>query len=165
MKRSLFRTLLAVLGTAGLTIAAIPSALAALPTSGQCGILTVIPHSFDPDGVFDKTYHLDELAVVDFSTNTISYNLTEVTIGQTPVNNRHFSVHGKVAFTTSAGVFSADYPGNSYTLTFTPAVFNDANGTAVTLAPISYNLLLVNSGHTILVQGQGGVFHGVCQMF
>ncbi len=164
MKRNLVRTILGTLAALGLYVGSVTGASAALPTSGQCGILAVMPHTFDPDGAVNSTYHLDVLAVIDFSTNLISYNLTEVTIESVPPNKR-YSVSGQVAFTTSPGVFATGYPGNSYTLTFQPATFTNPSGATVTPAPVSYNLLLVNSDHTILVQGDKGWFHGVCQMF
>ncbi len=164
MKRNLVGPILATLAALGLYLSSTTGALAALPASGQCGILAVMPHTFDPDGIVNSTYHLNVLAVIDFSTNMINYNLTEVTIESTPPNKR-FSVSGQVAFTTSPGVFTSGYPNNSYTLTYQPASFTNPDGATVTPAPVSYNLLLVNSGHTILVQGDKGWFHGVCQMF
>lgn len=88
MKRTLVSTALATLTETAAYIGASPAVSAALPTSGQCGILTVVPHTFDPDRIAGTTYDLNELAVIDFSTGMINYSLTKLTVESTPPNRR-----------------------------------------------------------------------------
>ena len=97
-----------------------------------------------------STKGVNVLAVLDFGTNTISFNVTQVTIG-TP-NSYSTQTQTAVSFTSVAGPL----PG-SYTISFTPS--GSANA-------ISLNLLPVNGGNTVLVQGTSGgsgALAGVCQ--
>lgn len=95
-----------------------------------------------------STKGVNVLAVLDFNTSTISFNVTQVTIGNP---NSYGTSEASTPFTTVAGPLP-----NSYTITFTPP-----SSTAINL-----NLLPVNSGNTILVQGTASgasALVGVCQ--
>ncbi len=144
-----------------------PRASAAL--TGSCGMIVSVPHNYalgtmsgninTSTGAYNGNFQLvsagstkgvNVLAVLDFSTNTISFNVTQVTIG-TP-NSYATQTQTGVAFTSVAGPL----PG-SYTISFTPSGSPNA---------ISLNLLPVNGGNTVLVQGTSGgsgALAGVCQ--
>ena len=143
-----------------------PRASAAL--TGSCGMIVSVPHNYalgtmsgtinTSTGAYSGNFQLaspgstkgvNVLAVLDFSANTISFNVTQVTIGNP--NSYATQTQTGVAFTTAAGPL----PG-SYTISFTP-----------TGSPtINLNLLPVNGGSTVLVQGTSGgsgALAGVCQ--
>lgn len=142
-----------------------PGASAAL--SGSCGMVVSLPHNYvlgsmsgtmnTSNGNYSGNFQLatpgstkgvNVLAVLDFNTSTISFNVTQVTIGNP---NSYGTSETSTSFTTVAGPLP-----NSYTITFTPP-----SSTAINL-----NLLPVNSGNTILVQGTASgasALVGVCQ--
>ena len=165
MKANRIRILGGSLMALGALTLATPDAFAAL--SGSCGMVVAVPHTYvsgimtgsanGSTGVVTGTVQLvptgstkgvNLLAVINFTSSTISFNLTQVTVG-TP--NSYATQAGSAQFVTAAGPL----PG-SYTITFTP-----------TGSPqVSLNLLPVNSGNTILVQGttgSGSALTGVCQ--
>ena len=168
MKHKRIHVLAAGLAALGLFSGFAPRASAAL--SGSCGMIVSVPHNYALgnmsgtintgtgayNGVFQlasagSTRGVNVLAVLDFSTNTISFNVTQVTIN-TPNNSYATQTQTGVAFTTAAGPL----PG-SYTISFTPTGSSTA---------ISLNLLPVNGGSTVLVQGTSGgsgALAGVCQ--
>jgi hypothetical protein len=118
--------------------------------TGTCGILGSIPHPFQT-GVVGVSYNLDLLATINFSTNTINYNFTVITItlaGQTFSSN-----NGSASFTTAAGPLTGS---TTITFPFTPP----GGGAPITA---SLNVLPVNGGNTYLVQGNNVRMSGVCQ--
>lgn len=165
LKRKRFRTLLGSLAVLGVYGGFIPAASAAL--SGSCGMVVSLPHNYvlgamsgtmnTSTGAYSGNFQLaspgstkgvNVLAVLDFAASTITYNVVNVTIGSP---NSYGAQTGSVPFTTVAGPLP-----NSYTISFTPTGSN----------AISLNLLPVNSGNTILVQGTSGTasaLTGVCQ--
>lgn len=166
LKRKPFRTLLGSLAVVGVFAGFTPVASAAL--SGSCGMVVSLPHNYvlgsmsgtmnTSTGAYSGNFQLansgstkgvNVLAVIDFSASTIDFNITEVTIG-TP--NSYGTTVETDPFTTAAGPLP-----NSYTITFTPSSSSVA---------INLNLLPVNSGNTILVQGTqhgASALVGVCQ--
>ncbi len=165
MKNKRIRILASGLAALGVFSGFMPSASAAL--SGSCGMVVSVPHNYVlgtmsgnvslTTGAFTSNFQFDGagsvkgvnvLAVIDFNTSTISFNVTNVTIG-TP--NTYGTSAGSATFTTAAGPLP-----NSYTITFTPP----------SSSAMSLNLLPVNSGNTVLVQGtsgSGSALVGVCQ--
>ncbi|BAP88433.1 uncharacterized protein E1O_13020 [Burkholderiales bacterium GJ-E10] len=138
--------------------------------TGSCGMVLAVPHNYAfgyiasnssgyPNYVYlanpGDTRGVNLLAVIDFTNNTLSYSLTQVTIGDasTKTPNSYSSQNQSgVSFTTAAGPISG-----SYTITFTPNGYPSA---------MSLNILPVNSGNTYLVQGTSGktgALTGVCQ--
>lgn len=162
-----------ILGSSLLALGALtlvtPDAFAGL--TGNCGMVVAVPHTYvfgSVTGTVNSTGNMNGyaqlvppgstkgvnlLAVINFTSSTISYEVTQVTVGNasTGTSNSYSTQNGSASFTTAAGPL----PG-SYTITFTP-----------TGSPqISLNLLPVNSGNTILVQGTTGTasaLTGVCQ--
>ena len=166
MKHKRIHVLAVGLAALGLFSGFAPRASAAL--SGSCGMIVSVPHNYalgnmsgtinTSTGAYSGNFQLaspgstkgvNVLAVLDFSANTISFNVTQVTIGNP--NSYATQTQTGVAFTTAAGPL----PG-SYTISFTP-----------TGSPtINLNLLPVNGGSTVLVQGTSGgsgALAGVCQ--
>ena len=149
---------------------ATPDAFAGL--TGSCGMVVAVPHTYvfgsmtgtvnGTTGSFNayaqlvppgSTKGVNVLAVINFTSSTISYEVTQVTVGNasTSTPNSYSTQNGSASFTTAAGPL----PG-SYTITFTPTGSPQMN----------LNLLPVNSGNTILVQGTtgtAGALTGVCQ--
>ncbi len=165
LKRTLFRALLGIFAVVGVFAGYIPVASAAL--SGSCGMVVSIPHNHVlgtmsgnvnmGTGAFNSNFQMEGpgstqgvnlLAVINFTTSTINFNVTQVTIG-TP--NSYATQSGSAIFTTAAGPLTG-----SYMITFTPP-----GSTTLNLI-----LLPVNSGNTMLVQGtsgNAGALVGVCQ--
>ena len=97
------------------------------------------------------TKDMDVLAVLNFTSNTITFNVTEAAITASGVT---YSATAMTASFTAPTPGSGPVPG-SYTISFSPS---SASSTVVTL-----NILPVNGGNTFLIQGVGDPFHGVCQ--
>ena len=165
------RVLTASIAAIGVFAGFTPAAWAGL--SGSCGMLTAFPHPFidsylayngtvtsaasggyNMSGTITTaatgTKDMDVLAVINFSTNTITFNVTEATISASGVT---YSPAAATASFNPPAAGSGPVPG-SYTISFTPP----GSPNAVTL-----NILPVNGGNTFLVQGVGDPFHGVCQ--
>jgi hypothetical protein len=143
MKKNLLGLFLGIFVTVALFFGSpVTSAFAGL--SGTCGMLASPPPS---PGTNAFMYNV--LAVVDFSTSTISYNVTTLTFGNSPPPTLTQSSNSS-PFTLGSGPISG-----SYTMTFTPQGSNTA---------LIFNLFPVNSNNTILVQGANSPFSGVCQM-
>ncbi len=167
MKANRVRVLAGSLVALGALAGATP-AMAGL--TGSCGMVLSVPHNYAfgtvvpgtgstyPNLVYlahpGDTRGVNLLAVIDFTNSTLSYVLTQVTIGDANTNTANsYSTTSQsgVAFTTAAGPITG-----SYTITFTPQ-----NATAMSL-----NVLPVNSGNTYLIQGTSGktgALTGVCQ--
>ncbi len=162
------RVLTASIAALGVFAGFTPAAWAGL--SGSCGMLTAFPHPFiDSYLAFTGTVNttngamsgnittnstgtkgMDVLAVIDFSTDTIAYNVTQATISAT-------APYVSYAAAASSVQFSAPVAGpitGSYTISFTPTGSSNA---------VTFNILPVNGSNTFLVQGVGDPFHGVCQ--
>ena len=164
------RVLTASIAALGVFAGFTPAAWAGL--SGSCGMLTAFPHpfinsylayngtattasstSYNMSGTITTaatgTKDMDVLAVLNFNSNTITFNVTEAAITASGVT---------YSATPVTASFAAPGPGpvpGSYTISFSPSA---ASSTVVTL-----NILPVNGGNTFLIQGVGDPFHGVCQ--
>ena len=147
MKHRHLIKLLSAAAIVGCMGAYMPAASAAL--SGKCGILVNQTHEFSNPPV-GQVLTMDVLAVVDFTAGTISGQVTNLTIN-TSGNTISQSAVSATSITVGAG--PSTLPGSS-TLSFTTGSGN----------MVSFNLLPVNSGNTILVQGANVKFTGVCQM-
>ncbi|MHB8348449.1 MAG: hypothetical protein ACYDHM_15065 [Acidiferrobacterales bacterium] len=165
MNNKRIRILASGLAALGIFASLTHGASAAL--TGSCGMVVSLPHNYvlgsmsgtmnTSNGAYSGNFQLaspgstkgvNVLAVLDFNTSTISFNVTQVTIGNP---NTYGTSEASTPFTTAAGPLP-----NSYTITFTPP-----SSTAINL-----NLLPVNSGNTILVQGTASgasALVGVCQ--
>jgi hypothetical protein len=139
------------------TYSASAFAIAQIPGKGTCGFLLTMSYPFtylhgsDPgDG-----WGLDALGTINFVTKTISFNITLIDPAPLP------SVEAPFSFTTTFTLSPGPVPGSS-TLTFS---FPDNGGT------FTFNLVAVNGGKTILMQGfnpnaggQDGSIVGKCEM-
>ena len=162
------RVLTASIAALGVFAGFTPAAWAGL--SGSCGMLTAFPHpfinsylayngtatttsstSYNMSGTITTaatgTKDMDVLAVIDFSTSTITFNVTEATITASGVTYSAAPVTASFAAPVAGPV-----PG-SYTISFAP------NATST----VTLNILPVNGSNTFLIQGVGYPFHGVCQ--
>ena len=122
----------------------VTSAFAGL--SGTCGMLASPP----PSPGSGNQFMFNVLAVVDFNTSTITYNVTNLTFNSPPTPPTLSQSSGSSSFTLANGPISG-----SYSMTFTPSGSSTA---------LIFNLFPVNSNNTILVQGANSPFSGVCQM-
>ena len=147
MKHAHLIKLVSAVAILGFTGAYMPAASAAL--SGKCGILANQTHEFSNPPV-GQVLTMDVLAVVDFTAGTISGQVTNLTINTT---GNTISQSAVSATTITVGAGPSTLPGSS-TISFTTGSGNT----------VSFNLLPVNSGNTILVQGANVKFTGVCQM-
>jgi hypothetical protein len=128
-------------------------ALAALPTTGTCGFVGNFSYPFtylygnNPG----NGWGLNWLGTINFSTSTITINVVFID-PVPPLPPRQSQQSYTATFTTSSGPITG-----ASTITFS------VNGGSLAL-----NLMPVNSGNTILVQGgpvfSDGGFTGVCQM-
>ncbi len=116
-------------------------ALAAL--TGSCGMIATPPIS---PGATSATYNV--LALINFTNNTITYSSMDLTFSSGSITSSNTYGSKSITVTSNSNITGA------YTLSFTA-------GSGHTL---SFNLLPVNSGNTILVQGISDPFSGVCQM-
>lgn len=169
MKANRLHVLAASLIAFGALAGAAP-AMAGAGLTGSCGMVLAVPHNYAfgaigynsgnaaPSFVYlaqpGSTRGVNLLAVLNFTNNTISFVLTQVTIGNPTTNTPNsYSTQNQsgVPFTTATGLISG-----MYTITFTPQG-----------APaMSLNVLPVNSGNTYLIQGTSGTagaLTGVCQ--
>ncbi len=162
------RVLTASIAALGVFAGFTPAAWAGL--SGSCGMLTAFPHPFidsylaftgtvsgtnSMSGTINTaatgTKDMDVLAVINFTTNTITFNVTEATITNTNPPISYTAAEATDSFTTPP--VTGPIPG-SYTISFTPTGSSN---------PVVFNILPVNGGNTFLIQGVGDPFHGVCQ--
>lgn len=140
----------AVVGCLGLLmLAASPSAsaLAAMPTTGTCGMLVTMPAPVGQNFAVTSTNISSILATIDFSSTPLNIKLNEVTTDY--VKNSTPTVVGSSGFSTTTGTLTSLTGSSVSRLTL-------ANGN-------TYNLIAVNGGNTILVQGENKSFNGVCQ--
>jgi len=86
------------------------------------------------------------MAVINFDNSTINYNVTQMNWLST-ATGQFGEVTGTTSFTTATGPITG-----SYTISF-----------PVGSRTLTLNLLPVNSGNTILVQGGNDKIDGVCQ--
>lgn len=113
--------------------------------SGSCGIVATIPHPF-LSPYSGLAVYLDVMAVINFDNSTINYNATQMNWAST-ATGQFSEVSGTTSFTTATGPITG-----SYTISF-----------PVGSRTLTLNLLPVNSGSTILVQGGNDKIDGVCQ--
>lgn len=103
------------------------------------------------------------LAVVDFTASKISINITFVTYGFARPTVWGQALYTGIPFTTATGPI----PGSLAVTAALPAtlVTPNAGGPAVLFPAQSMNAIAVpvNGGKTLLVQGAGNPFSGVCQ--
>ncbi|HQT82007.1 MAG: hypothetical protein B7Z60_07065 [Ferrovum sp. 37-45-19] len=112
--------------------------------SGTCGMIATPPIA---PGASSSTYNV--LALINFSTNTITYSSMDLSFSSgvaTPTQS-----YGTKAITVTS---NSNITG-SYTMSFTSGSGNHT---------LIFNILPVNSGNTILIQGTSDPFSGVCQM-
>jgi len=130
-------------------------AIAALPTSGVCGFAVSIQYPFVY--IYGSSpgpgWGMNVLGTLDFGASKISANF----VLQNPIGpgTTESQVQVTAPFTAAAGPIAG-----STTISFTPS-----GGT-----PLTFNLLAVNGGNTLLMQGfnptagsQDGGAAGVCQ--
>ena len=145
VKKNLLGLFLGIFGTVALFFGSpVTSAFAGL--SGTCGMLASPP----PSPGSGNQFMFNVLAVVDFNTSTITYNVTNLTFNSPPTPPTLSQSSGSSSFTLANGPISG-----SYSMTFTPSGSSTA---------LIFNLFPVNSNNTILVQGANSPFSGVCQM-
>jgi len=125
---------------------------AATSLSGTCGMVVNLQQTFTVLGP-NNPLTVDTMAVVNFDSQQIWMNLTKATgdANYSPTARSNVSykseLYGPIDFKLAAG----PVPG-SYSLYFASENIS-----------LPFNLLPVNSGNTILIQGQNFKMTGVCQ--
>jgi hypothetical protein len=144
---------LATIAVASLALLTFSQSASAL--TGKCAVLINYPVTDFTTSGFQT---LNILASLNFDTNTISYNVSFFGL---PVSSQRNSwtatAVSDVPFTIAAGPISG-----SQTITFTRALISNG-GYGYPAKTISWNVYPVNSGRTVLVQGQNDLSSGVCQ--
>lgn len=127
--------------------------------TGQCAMVATFPLTIVPAA--NSSFLIPNMmATINFDTNTISYNMPIYSI---PANYQApwaVDAVSDVPFTITAGPISG-----SQTITFTRRAISrtPSNGFSLAGNEIKMNIYPVNSGKTMLVQGQNIIFSGVCQ--
>lgn len=124
--------------------------------TGKCAMVATFPVTVVP--VTNSSFLIPNMmATISFDTNTISYNMPIYSIPATYQAPWAVDAVSDVPFTIAAGPISG-----SQTITFTRRAISQ-NGFSLVEKVISMNIYPVNSGRTLLVQGQSIIFSGVCQ--
>lgn len=135
------------LGLLMLAASPMASALAAMPKTGICGMLVTLPAPVGQNFSVAPTNKSSILATIDFSTNPLIIKLNAVTTDY--ATNPIPTVTGSSGFGSTTGTLTPLLGANVSQLTM-------LNGD-------TFNLVAVNGGNTILVQGNNKPFNGVCQ--
>ena len=137
---------------------------AAFALTGTCGMLSTNVATGNPDVSTGTLYNL--MATLNFNNNTVTYNEATLTSPTSAILNSGTGVISfpgnsnavtNATYSTSFTLTSNSSLSGSYSMTFTAQVPNQGP------TSVTFLLLPVNSGNTILIQGQGVGFSGVCQ--
>ncbi len=130
-------------------LAAAPSAMAlgTFPTTGTCAML--VSHGSPEGATVPIQIGYSSLATIDFSAGTMQKETTKLTYSATGP-----TVTANTAATKSLTVAAGSFGSSSRVVTVNNNFPNPDD---------TFNLIAVNGGNTLLVQGISNPSHGVCQ--